>query len=393
MFALNDISVLALENGISAPLATRILGDFGADVVKVERPGVGDVHRHWDDVVYGHSSTHIWVDRNKESIELDLKTEEGTEIVQQLAERADVVVQNYSPGVVERLGVNYEQLRERNEDLIYVNISGYGPSGPYRDRKAYDLVMQGETGLIQMTGSPDQPAKIPVSISDINAGTQAAIGTLAALYHRDTGGGGGQEVNVSMFGGMTDWLGYFQYKYWYNDELPERVGMRHHLITPYGPFPADDNQYINFAVLSETHWQSFARDVLERPALLDDGRFVTNEKRIENRDVLEDLIKETIRQESRDYWVERLSEAGIPWGDVNRIDEVLAHPQMEALNLVKELETEDGPVRFTDNPIDFGALELRRDPMPKLGQHTDTILERLGYSPEEIEAFHENDIV
>ena len=392
MFALDDISVLALESGISAPLATRLLGDFGADVVKVERPGVGDVHRHWDDVIYGHSSAHIWVDRNKESIELDLKTDEGVEIFHQLAEQTDVVVQNYSPGTVDDLGVGYDDVRDGNEDVVYVNISGYGQEGPYRDRKAYDMVMQGETGLIMMTGSPDQPAKIPVSICDINAGTQAALGTLAALYHR-ANGGDGQEVNISMFGGMTDWLGYFQYKYWYNDERPERVGTRHHLITPYGPHQTADDQYVTIAVLSEAHWRSFCRDVLERPDLLNDERFETNEKRVENRHALEPTVEAVIRQEDHDYWVDCLNAAGIPWGDVNGIDDVLAHPQMEALDLVQELDTEDGPVRFTDNPIDFGAVDLRRDPMPKLGQHTDAILERLGYSEMEIRTLYENDVV
>jgi itaconate CoA-transferase len=188
MFALEDINVLALESGISAPFCTRLLGDLGAEVVKIERPGVGDVNRHWDTAVNGLSSAHVWVNRNKRSIELDLKADHGKEVFVELAEKADVVVQNYSPGAVERLGIDYESLQEVNDDLIYVNISGYGRSGPYRNRKAYDLVMQGETGLIQLTGSPESPAKIPISACDINAAMYGMIGTLTALYHRATVG-------------------------------------------------------------------------------------------------------------------------------------------------------------------------------------------------------------
>jgi crotonobetainyl-CoA:carnitine CoA-transferase CaiB-like acyl-CoA transferase len=384
MFALEDVSVVTLESGISAPLATRYLGDFGADVVKVERPDVGDVHRHWDDVFEGHSSAHIWVDRNKESVELNLKPDEGREIFLELAERADVVVQNHSPGVLERLGIGYDDVRARNEDVVYVNISGYGREGPYRDRKAYDMVMQGETGLIRMNGVPEEPAKVPLSICDINAAMEAALGTLAALYHRSNGGDG-QTVNVSMFGGMTDWLGYFPYQYWYADKIPERTGTRHHLITPYGPHETADDDYVNFAVLSEAHWETFTRDVIERPDLYEDPRFETNEKRIENREALESAIEAEIRTQPRDYWADRLEKHGIPWGDVNQIDDVLAHPQIEALDLVQEVETEDGTLMFADNPIDFGETDLRREPMPRLGEDSAAVLRRLGYSDAQIE--------
>jgi crotonobetainyl-CoA:carnitine CoA-transferase CaiB-like acyl-CoA transferase len=239
MYALDDITVLALESGISAPLCTRMLGDLGADVVKIERPGVGDVTRHWDTAVEGESSAHVWVNRNKESLELDLKSDEGHEIFMDLAERADVVVQNFSPGVVEALGVDHEAVAAINEDVIYLNISGYGRSGPYEERKAYDLVMQGETGLIQLTGTPESPAKIPLSVCDINAAMYGTIGTLTALFHRASSGEG-QELDVTMFGGILSWLGYFPLKYMHNDEIPERVGMRHHLLVPYGPHEAAD---------------------------------------------------------------------------------------------------------------------------------------------------------
>ncbi|MFB6165040.1 MAG: CaiB/BaiF CoA transferase family protein [Haloarculaceae archaeon] len=392
MYALDDVTVLALESGISAPLCTRMLGDLGADVVKIERPGVGDVNRHWDTAIDGKSSAHVWVNRNKESLELDLKRDAGHEIFMDLAEKADVIVQNFSPGVVESLGVDYESVRAENEDVIYLNISGYGRSGPYQDRKAYDLVMQGETGLIELTGPPESPSKIPISVCDINAAMFGTIGTLTALYHRAMSGEG-QELDVTMFGGVLSWLGYFPLKYMANGEIPERVGMRHHLLVPYGPHETADDQYVNFAVLSEAHWETFCEDVLERPDLLADERFDANEKRVDNRDTLEPIIEDVIATESRDYWAERLDAAGLPWGDVNRIDEVIDHPQTEHLGMIREIETDDGPVRVVDNPLDMSGLDVRRDPMPDLGADSAAILSQLGYSAEEIEALRSDGVI
>ncbi|AGB31241.1 bile acid-inducible L-carnitine dehydratase protein F [Natrinema pellirubrum DSM 15624] len=392
MLALEDITVVSLESGISAPLCTRLLGDFGAEVIKVERPGVGDVNRHWDTAVYGDSSAHVWVDRNKLSVELNLKADAGRAVFRELAAEADVIVQNYSPGVVERLGVGYEDVTEYNDDVIYLNISGYGRDGPYEDRKAYDMVMQGETGLIPMNGSPDAPAKIPLSICDINAATYGTISTLLALFHRERTGEG-QELDVTMFGGILSWLGYFPHKYWHTDEIPERIGMRHHLLTPYGPHETADDQSVNFAILSEAHWELLCTDVLERPDLLEDERFETNEKRVENRGMLEPLIEDLIADYPRDYWAERLAEAGIPWGDVNELDDVLDHPQADHLDLVKEFETEDGPVPYVDTPIDSSELEFAAEPMPDLGEDTEDVLAALGYSSAEIEELRDADVI
>lgn len=392
MLALDDVTVLSLESGVSAPLCTRLLGDFGAEVIKVERPGVGDVNRQWDSAVYGDSSAHVWVDRNKLSVELDLQSDRGTKVFAELATEADIVVQNYAPGVVERLGVDYDSLSAVNEDVIYLNISGYGRTGPYSDRKAYDLVMQGETGSILMTGSPDEPAKIPISICDINAATYGTIATLLSLFHRERTGNG-DEIDVTMFGGMLSWLGYFPHKYWHNDERPERLGMRHHLITPYGPYETADGQYVNVAILSEAHWKEFCVEIIDRPGLLTDDRFETNEDRVVNREALESTIKSILEHKPRDYWAEQLSASSIPWGDVNQIDDVLDHPQTDHLDLVKELDTEDGPVPYVDNPISFDGLETTGGPMPDLGEDTDAVLSSIGYSDDEIEELHSDGVV
>lgn len=392
MYALNDVDVLALESGISAPLCTRMLGDLGADIVKVERPDVGDVNRGWDTAVRGDSSAHVWVNRNKKSLELDLKSEEGREVIYDLARKADVVVQNFSPGVVDRLEIGYDDLEPENEGLIYVNISGYGRDGPYADQKSYDMVMQGETGLIMMNGSPEAPAKVPISVCDINAAMYGTIAALTALYQRELTDDG-QEIDVTMFGGMLSWLGYFPLRYLHNDETPERIGMRHHLITPYGPHETADGQYVNFAVLSEPHFEAFCTDVIERPDLLDDERFESNEKRVENRDAFEPIVESEIAELPRDYWADRLEATGLPWGDVNEMDDVVNHPVTEHLEMIREVNTEDGPVEVVDNPIDFSGSDLRRDPMPDLGQDSEAVLEELGYSDDEIVELRANGII
>jgi crotonobetainyl-CoA:carnitine CoA-transferase CaiB-like acyl-CoA transferase len=392
MHPLDGIDVLALESGISAPLCTRMLGDLGARVVKIERPGSGDVNRQWDSAVKGNSSAHVWVNRNKESLELDLKSDEGRKIVRELAETADVIVQNFSPGTVERLGLGYEDLLKVNNELIYLHISGYGRDGPYADRKAYDMVMQGETGLILMNGSPEAPAKVPISACDINAAMYGTIATLSALFQRHSTGEG-QEIDVTMFGGTLSWLGYFPLKYWYNDEVPERVGLRHHLLTPYGPHRTADDEFVNFAVLSEPHFEVFCRDVLERPELLEDDRFSSNERRIEHREEFEPIVEAEIAKHSLEYWAERLDAAELPWGNVNQIDDVVSHPATQHLEMIQEVDTDDGTIKIIDNPIDFGNAEVRRDSMPDLGADSERILEEIGYSSEEIEALRDNAII
>jgi len=364
--------VLAVEGGASGPFCSRLLGDLGADVVKVERPGTGDVNRHWDTVVHAESAAHAWLDRNKRSLELDLKREEGSELFLDLAERADVVTQNAAPGVVERLGIGYEAVREVNSEIVYLHISGYGRSGPYSDRKAYDMITQGETGPMAMNGVPGAMAKIPLSICDIKAAMYGALGVLTALFHRERTGEG-RELDVTMFGGVLSWLGYFPFKHWYDDEIPERVGTNHHLFTPYGPYEAADGEQVILAVLSAAHWETFCR--------------------VEHRETLETRIAEAFAERPREEWTARLQAAGIPWGDVNELDDVLAHPQADHLDAIREIPYRDGSLSFVDHPVDFGAVDTRREPMPDLGEHTQSLLREVGLGDEAIRRLHEAGVV
>ena len=288
--ALDGIEILAFEQVLSGPFATCLLADMGAEVIKVERPGVGDVIRSWDSVVKGMSSGYVWLNRNKRSLTVDVKKDKGRAILQALAEKSDIFFENYAPGVVGRLGLGYEKLSEINPRLIYCSLSGYGQDGPYRDVKAYDLLIQGEGGIIATTGYPDKPARAGIAIADIASGMYAAIGILLALYQREKTGHG-QFIDVSMLDSIVSWLGYFPHHYWHAGEEPARVGMRHHYVTPYGPYLAGDGEYVNLAVASASDWEVFCGKVIERPELLADPRFATVEGRRKNRAELEQTIE------------------------------------------------------------------------------------------------------
>src|ERR671923_726637 len=288
--ALDGVKILAFEQVLSGPFATCLLADMGAEVIKVERPGVGDVIRSWDSVVKGLSSGYVWLNRNKRSLTVDVKKEKGREILRELSKKCDIFFENYAPGVTGRLGLGYDKLSEINARLIYCSLSGYGQDGPYRDVKAYDLLIQGEGGIIATTGYPDKPAKAGLAIADIAAGMYAAIGILLALYQREKTGQG-QFIDVSMFESAVAWLGYFPHHYWHQGEEPARVGMRHHYVTPYGPYLASDGIYVNLAVASASDWEIFCRKVIEKPELLEDPRFATVEGRRKNRAGLEELLE------------------------------------------------------------------------------------------------------
>src|SRR5215469_11449096 len=283
--ALDGVRVLALEASVSGPHCSRILADMGAEVIKIERPGTGDLIRGWDSVVKGLSSGYIWLNGNKRSFAVDIKKPAGLAALRRLAERVDVLLENFAPGVADRLGLGAAEVRARNPRLIYCSLSGYWQDGPYRDVKAYDLLIQGEAGIIATTGYPDKPAKVGLPIIDLASSMYAAIAILLALYQREKTGTG-QVIDIAMFDSAVAWLGYFPHHYWHQGEEPARVGMRHHYVTPYGPYLARDAVYVNLAVATSEDWRVFCRRVIERPELLEDPRFRTSEARRKNRGVL-----------------------------------------------------------------------------------------------------------
>jgi itaconate CoA-transferase len=372
--------VLAFENGLAGPLCTRLLADLGADVVKVERPDGGDVTRGWDTLARGLSSGFVWMNRGKRSVALDVKDPAARPALARLIERSDVVLQNATPGWAERVGLDEDAVRALRPDVVYVEISGYGPDGPYAQRNAYDLVMQGETGLISVTGSPEEPARVGVSVCDLGAGSYAAVATLAALVRRGRTREGAR-VSVSLFDVMLDWLGYFPHLWWHRGQVPERTGARHPLFCPYGPFPAGDGLLFGLAVLSPAHWRRLCADVLERPELGDDEHYATNEGRVAHREQLEPLLERAFAARPAADWLERLEAAGIPCGSVNDLGAVMRHPQLEHNRLVGDVGSPAGPIPTIGVPFLLGGGRPASGAVPALGEHTDAVLAELGVEP------------
>ena len=390
--ALDGVRVLALEVSVSGPHCSRILGDMGAEVIKVEKPKTGDLIRGWDSVVRGLSSGFVWLNGNKRSFAVDIKTPAGREAVQRLAERVDVVLENFAPGVTDRLGLGAAELCARNPRLIYCSVSGYGQDGPYRDVKAYDLLIQGEAGIIATTGYPDKPAKVGVPITDLASSMYATVGILLALYQRERTGRG-QIIDISMFESALAWLGYFPHHYWHRGEEPARVGMRHHYIVPYGPYLASDGAYVSLAVATPRDWEIFCRNVIQRPDLLDDARFKSAPDRRRNRAVLEELVERIFLERPQEEWLRRLRASELPHGKLNGIGEVLAHPQAIARKMIREMESPVGPVPVMGSPLRLSDSPARFDPIPALGQDTEPILQELGYTAAEIETFRRDQII
>jgi itaconate CoA-transferase len=374
---LTGTRVLAFENGLAGPLATRLLADLGADVVKVERPDGGDVTRAWDTVAAGLSSGFVWVNRGKRSVALDVKDPASRPAIERLVERSDVFLQNFTPGWAERVELGEQAVRALRPDVVYVDISGYGQDGPYARKNAYDLVMQGEAGLISVTGTRSEPARVGVSICDVGAASYAAVATLAALARRAETGEGSR-VSVSLFDTMVDWLGYFPHMWWHGRETPERTGMRHPLFCPYGPFPAGDGRLFGFAVLSPDHWRALCLEVLDRPDLFADQRFTTNEARVEHRGLLEPALEEAFAPLPAREWLERLEAARIPCGAVNEVADVAEHPQLAHNRLVVEVDSPAGPIPVIGSPFLVDGERPPSGPVPALGEHTEEILREIG---------------
>jgi itaconate CoA-transferase len=375
---LDGITIVTLEHAIAAPFCTRQLADLGARVIKVERPQSGDFARAYDERVRGLASHFVWTNRSKESLTLDLKHAEAPGILARLLDVADVLVQNLAPGAAARLGLSYDALRGQYPRLIVCDISGYGSDGPYRDKKAYDLLIQSESGFLSVTGAPDAPAKAGCSIADISAGMYAYSQILAALLQRGRSGCG-CHIEVSMLESMVEWMSYPLYYAFDGASPPPRAGAAHATIYPYGPFPTGDGKTVMLGLQNEREWAVFCTEVLERPDLASDPRYASNALRTAARDELQPLIVSRFAGLSAEQLIARLDAAQIANARVNDMHDVWQHPQLAARQRWTEVATPAGPIPALLPPGKVDAFTPRMDAVPALGQHTDAILGELGW--------------
>jgi itaconate CoA-transferase len=381
--ALSGVRIVALEHAAAGPFATHLLADMGAEIIKIERPGTGDTIRSWDRAVRGMSSGFTWLNRAKRSVTVDITTAGGATVMRKLVEHSDVFITNIGPKSVERLDLGWERLHDLNPRLVYCAVTGYGLTGPYREAKAFDLLIQGEAGIIATTGSKDAPAKVGVPISDIAAGMYAALGITLALYQRERTGEG-QLIDIGMFDSVLDWLAYFPHHFWHQGEEPERVGMRHHYIVPYGPYLARDGVFVNIAIGARDNWVQFCEMVIRRPELVNDKRFVDPPTRRLHRDEITKLIEDIIASEDSETWFARLADTDVPYGRLRGIAEVLAHPQVAARRIIREVASPVGPVPTIESPLRLSSSPIADGPIPGLGADTDAVLESVGFSSTEV---------
>ena len=382
---LAGITVVALEQVIAAPFATRQLAELGARVIKIERPGVGDASRGYDSTVKGLSSHFVWVNRSKESVTLDAKHPEAKKILAKLVSRADVFVQNIAPGAAARLGLGAEELRAKDPRLVWCGISGYGENGPYSAKRAYDLLVQCETGLLSVTGTPEQPSKAGIPIADIAAGMYAFSGILAALLRRkDTNEGA--TLDISMFESLGEWLGFPAYFTNYGGSAPPRTGAFHATIVPYGPFRAGDGKTVFLGIQNEREFARFCAQVLGQPDLPKDPRYASGSLRNEHRAEMNALIESVFAGMTAAGVVEKLESAGIANARLNTMQEFWDHPQLEARNRWREVDSPAGPLDAMISPLNIAGMEPDIGPIPGVGQHTQSVLAELGYAPADIAA-------
>jgi itaconate CoA-transferase len=393
MQPLRGITVLTLEHAIAAPFCTRQLADLGARVIKIERPGVGDFARGYDQRVRGLASHFVWTNRSKESVTLDVKHPRAAQLLERLVlEKADVVVQNLAPGAAARLGLGYDRLSERKPSLIVCDISGYGGDGPYRDKKAYDLLIQSEAGFVSVTGTRQEPCKAGSSIADIAAGMYAYSNILAALLQRQQTGRG-QHIDLSMLESLVEWTGYPLYYAFDGAPPPPRTGAAHATIYPYGPFPTGaDGGSVMLGLQNEREWVSFCEKVLLRPELAQDPRFTGNARRVAAREALQAIILEAFSSLTAPQVVERLEQAQIANARVNTMAEVWEHPQLKARNRWRQVDSPAGPLPALLPPGSWKE-EPRMDAVPALGQHTESVLAELGLAGSDIDALRKEGAV
>lgn len=379
MLPLEGVTVVALEQAIAVPFATRQLADLGARVIKVERPGAGDFARNYDTTVNGMSSHFVWCNRSKESITLDLKSDDGKEALNRLLEKADVLIQNLAPGALERMGFAPEELTEKHPELIVCSLSGYGKGGSYEQKKAYDLLVQCEAGLVSVTGSEETPSKAGISIADIAAGMYAYTGILTALLNRSKTGKG-TVIEVSMLEALGEWMGYPAYYAAYGGTEPKRMGASHSTIYPYGPFQCGDDKTVFIGLQNEREWARFCELVLEDSEIATNPNFENNSKRSANRGELKKIIENRFKDMTSDQVIERVEEAKIANARLNTMKEFFNHPQLTARKRFEQVQTPNGEIAALKPPVTMNGVEAVMNPVPELGEHTESILEEIGMS-------------
>ncbi|TQE32233.1 CoA transferase [Streptomyces ipomoeae] len=381
---LAGITVVSVEQAVAAPYATRQLADLGARVIKVERPGGGDFARRYDTTVHGESSYFVWLNRSKESLTLDLKSRAGRRILEQLLGRADVFVQNLAPGAAARMDLGAEALRERFPLLIPCSITGYGSSGPWSDRKAYDLLVQCQTGLVSLTGGPEEPARVGISVADIAAGMYAYSGILTALFTRATTGVA-RSVEVSLFEALAEWMHQPAYYTRFGGTQPPRIGTQHATIAPYGAYTCADGKDVLFSIQNEREWVALCERFLGAPGLVDDPRFATASARVTHRRELNAVVAARFARSTSAEVMKLLDEAGIANAGVNDVEEFLAHPVLSARDRWRDVAIPGGvEVPALVPPADLAGVPPRMDAVPAAGEHTGTILAELGYDADDM---------
>ena len=389
---LEGITVVGLEQVVAGPFCTRQLAELGARVIKIERPGGGDAARGYDQTVLGQSSHFVWVNRSKESLALDVKHPGAKEILDRLLSRADVFVQNLAPGAAERLGLGAAELRAKHPKLIWCGISGYGPAGPYADKKAYDLLVQCEAGLLSVTGTPEQPAKAGIPVADIAAGMYAFSSILAALYRRQAEGVGAT-LDITMFESLGEWMGFPANFTAYGGEPPPRSGAHHATIVPYGPFHAGDGGTVFLSIQNEREFERFCDAVLLNPALKNDSRFSSGPARSNNRDAMHAQIEKVFLKLEAKEILQRLEKAEIANAKLNTMQEFWDHPQLKARDRWREVGSPAGPIAAMKPPFNLDRFEARMDAVPALGEHSRAILSDLGFTSADIQQMDQSGII
>ncbi|HZO02062.1 MAG TPA: CaiB/BaiF CoA-transferase family protein [Burkholderiales bacterium] len=385
MRPLEGITVVALEQVIAGPFATRQLAELGARVIKIERPQGGDAARAYDRTVKGLSSHFVWVNRSKESLALDVKHPAAKAVLEKLIQKSDVFLHNLAPGAVERLGLGARELRDKHPRLIWCGISGYGPAGPYAKKKAYDLLVQCEAGLLSVTGTSDAPAKAGIPAADIAAGMYAFSSILAALVRRGRNGEGAT-IEVTMLEALGEWMGFPAYFTAYGGAAPPRSGAYHATIVPYGPFETGDGETVFLSVQNEREFAAFCDGVLRNPALKADERFASGPARYRNRDAMHEEIDKVFAKLKAGEVIERLEAADIANARLNDMGQFWRHPQLQARNRWSTVGSPAGELEMLKPPFNLSGFEPRMDAVPALGEHSRAILSELGYAERELEA-------